>query len=123
MTSDSLVQHFVVHGGERIDWVVSSEGVDMTRAVEEWMDVAGHAADAYWLVDLAPDDMSQVPTQPGRPTFIVLDDYQPNRELDAAIVDLVARSHGYLGFVILASESPGELYEPLVRNGLVRITT
>lgn len=95
----------------------------MTRAVEEWMDVAGHGADAYWLVDCAPDDLSQLPTRPSRPTFVVLGDHQPNRELDAAIVDLVARSHRYLSFVILISDRPGELYDPLVRDGLVRITT
>lgn len=118
-----LVQLFVYHVGERVDLVIAPPGSGKTTAVRTWLDSAQDAAVQIWLEDHSIDSLSQLPRNPDRPTFVVLDDYRFDSGTDSAILRIVDETPDTLHFVLTTDGTPSKPLLDRVDDGTVRVTT
>lgn len=118
-----LIQLFVYHVGERIDLVAAPSGSGKTRAVRIWLDSAQETVDQIWLVEHTEESLDQLPRSPDRPTFVVLDDYQPDPATDRKILQIVDETPHALHFVLTTNQQPSKVFLDRVDDGTVRLTT
>jgi len=118
-----IIQLFVYHTGERIDFITAPAGSGKTRAVRLWLGSQENTADQIWLDSVIPDTLGELPKSPNRPTFVVIDDYEPDPLTDEAIINLVEETGQGLHFVITSRHSPPALFLSLAEGGVVRLTT
>jgi len=117
----AVVQLFVWHTGERINYVHAPPGSGKRAAIQAWLDGAGEAADQIWLESATPTALAELPNHPARPTFVVIPDYEPNDAFETRMLELVANTPKELGFVITSIHPPSSQLVSL-DGDLVRIT-
>lgn len=118
-----LIQRFVYHVGERVDLVMAESGSGKTEAVRVWLDSASETVDQIWLADHTKEALELLPLSPARPTFVVLDSYQPDPTLDQAILRIVDETPQTLHFVLTTDQEPTQVLLDRVDDGTVRVTT
>ncbi|MGH8924454.1 MAG: hypothetical protein ACRDWA_07450 [Acidimicrobiia bacterium] len=67
--------------------------------------------------------MDRLPRSPDRPTFVVLDDYQPDPATDRKILQIVDVTPHTLHFVLTTDKEPPDGLLDRVDDGTVRLTT
>jgi ATP/maltotriose-dependent transcriptional regulator MalT len=120
---NAVVQLFVWHTGERINYVHAPAGSGKRVAVKAWLDGAGIAADQIWLESAAAAALAGLPRRPERPTFVVATDYEPNADFETSMLRIIAETPPQLAFVITSTHPPSPQLAVLEGEGLVRITT
>lgn len=118
-----LIQLFVYHTGERIDFITAPAGSGKTRAVRLWLGSQENIGDQVWLDPVTPDTLRDLPRLPDRPTFVVIDNYEPDPLTDETILSLVEETGQALHFVITSRHSPPAGFQRLAEDGVVRLTT
>lgn len=118
-----IIQLFVYHTGERIDFITAPAGSGKTRAVRMWLGSQENVADQMWLDSATPETLRDLPRLPNRPIFVVIDDYEPDPLTDEAIINLVEETGHALHFVITSRHSPSARFLSMAEAGVVRLTT
>lgn len=102
---------------------MAPSGSGKTEAVQVWLDSARDTVDQIWLADHTEEALKILPRSPIRPTFVVLDSYQPEPSLDQTILRIVEETPQALHFVLTTDQEPTRVLLDRVDTGTVRVTT
>lgn len=134
MVNARLIQRFIYHDGERVEFLTAPPGSGKTAAVRAWLDTAGDAARFQWFdgagIGKLSDVVGQLPedvlvSRDGPPMFVVLDDFHlvPADPCHAELVAAVLDRSPDVQWVICSQEPVPAEFEQLIDSHLLRVTT